>query len=409
MTKAMVIGINPEYSYPGTFEEWRKNNTFYASNYGGSLITRSIMKEFSADYISDFSDIRNLNETYDVCFVAFATHVHSRRDISIYADLVEKLEMKIVALSMGVQDYQNAVEEETSLSPSVKRFLSVVSEKSNMLGVRGPYTAAILERNGFDNVLPIGCPTVYSNLKPSIEVQKKHSFSNPLVVYHRSVAKFARRFMDEIPLIGQDFQDEATFTDNLSSDFVLQRIERKAYEAISGHETLYKTIEKNGYFPRSYDEWMNAICKSDFVIGPRLHGNIAAILHGIPQILFVRDLRMKEMVEMFGFPSINIEEANACSLDELYSRVDYSTFTRLYQTRYKNFIHFLKLNGVEHNLEPVETDDFIVLDRDALIRNKILQNQINSIANRPPHEYYFKKAKQKLRSLKRNVKGKMLQ
>jgi len=403
MKKAMVIGINPEYRYPGAFDDWRANNTLFASNYGGSLITRSVQKEFSADYIEDFSDIGSLNKKYSVCFVAFATHVHSTRDISLYADVVEKLEMKVVALSLGVQDYLGAVEDDVSLSPSVIRFLKAVSKKSNMIGVRGPYTAAILERNGFGNVFPIGCPTVFSNLHSRFEISKPDSFKHPLVVYHRSVAKDSRRFMGSIDLLGQDFQDEAVFTENLCNDTKLQTMEKKIYESLDNYEEIYKNINDRGIFPGSFDDWLAEIKSHDFIIGPRLHGNIAAILNGIPQLLFVRDLRMKEMVEMFDFPSIEIEKAQNYSVEELYNLVDYSEFQRTYETRYHNFIHFLKVNEVEHNLEHVETKGFILLDKDILSKNRILQSQINSIANVVPHAYYSKKLKNKLRTLKRTL------
>ena len=168
--KAMTIGISPEYNYPGRFEKWRENNTYYASNHGGSLITRAIMKEFDADYIDDFSDLPALSNKYDTCIMAFATHVHQKRDVSYYVDILEKMQIRTIVLSIGVQDYTLEKASSLKVHPSVERLLRIAAEGSDWIGVRGPYTADILVRNGFKNVVPIGCPTMYWNLRREFDL-----------------------------------------------------------------------------------------------------------------------------------------------------------------------------------------------------------------------------------------------
>ena len=64
--KTMIIGLSPEYNYPGSFEKWSSNNTYYASNHGASYICRALLRQFYADYIDDFSDIPALRNQY-VC------------------------------------------------------------------------------------------------------------------------------------------------------------------------------------------------------------------------------------------------------------------------------------------------------------------------------------------------------
>ena len=103
--KAMVIGLRPEYLYPGKLSEWKKNNTYYAANMGASLISNAIVRQFSADYVDDFSDVSGLKNKYDVCILALATHIHPNRDVSMYADFVEQLDIKTIVISAGIQDY----------------------------------------------------------------------------------------------------------------------------------------------------------------------------------------------------------------------------------------------------------------------------------------------------------------
>ncbi|HLT71717.1 MAG TPA: hypothetical protein VKZ75_03665, partial [Cyclobacteriaceae bacterium] len=57
MKKVMVIGLSPVYNYPGDLDKWSSENTRFASNHGASLISRTLMKMFDADYVDDFSKV----------------------------------------------------------------------------------------------------------------------------------------------------------------------------------------------------------------------------------------------------------------------------------------------------------------------------------------------------------------
>ena len=173
--KTMIVGLSPEYNYPGSYEKWRSNNTYFASNHGASLICRALLRQFHSDYIDDFSDINFLRNNYDVCVLALSTHIHRRRDISYLVDIVGKLEMKTIALSLGMEDYIASTNDIVELHPSVIRLLKLVSERSEAIGVRGPHTASVLRKHGFENVIPVGCPSLQWQLKDNICIQKNKS------------------------------------------------------------------------------------------------------------------------------------------------------------------------------------------------------------------------------------------
>ena len=124
------------------------------------------------------------------CLLALATHIHRRRDMSYYVDALERLEMPTVALSLGIEDYlEESHLADYTLDPTVRRLLEIVSERSSWIGVRGPHSAVALIRNGFRNVVPVGCPSVYSPLRPDHRVEKAATFERPLCVYHRSLVE----------------------------------------------------------------------------------------------------------------------------------------------------------------------------------------------------------------------------
>jgi Polysaccharide pyruvyl transferase len=379
--KAMIIGLGPEYNYPKNFELWSKENTRYASNHGASLISRAIAKQFDATFIDDFSKIDALNETYDTCFIAFATHITTWRDVSEYADVVEKLDMKVIALSLGVQDYMEGRNEAFQFHPSLIRLLKVVNSKSNYIGVRGAHTASLLYKNGFTNVLPIGCPTMYWNLTRDLQINKTESYSKPAIVYHRTLVKSGLHLMEDIPLIGQDFLDEAIFTDILVDDEPLVNYELNQYKQQGNFDQAIKLIEENGVFHARFKEWFGYLKKRDFVIGPRLHGCIASLIQGIPAVMLARDLRVQEIADFYNIPVLRYDELADKSFETIYIEADYTAFIETYPKRYDNYVAFLALNGLTHNLsiEGETVQNFALTEKDFSKSVAVLHQDLQKI------------------------------
>lgn len=347
----MIVGLSPEYNYPGSFEKWKSNNTYYASNHGASFICRALLRQFDADYVDDFSDIPSLRNTYDTCILALSTHIHTKRDISYLADIVEKLDMKTVAISLGMEDYIAEAHHIVQLHPSVARLLRLVSERSQAIGVRGPHTASILHRYGFENAVPIGCPTLQWQLTDKIHLAKNKVMSKPLIAYHRTISPYAIEAMKHATILGQDFLDEVIFTNNRNNDDVLYNQEMSHYQQLSDGQAVLAAIKRNGIFPNRYDLWFDIINVHDFVIGARLHGCIAALSQGIPAILVPRDLRMTEIADFYNIPKVSGEDLKTKSLHQIYDDVDFSDFKKRFKDCYKNYFGFLEKNKLAHKLD----------------------------------------------------------
>lgn len=347
----MIIGLGPEYNYPGTLEKWSgKNNTRFASNHGASLISRAIIKQFDGTYVDDLSNPAELSKNFDRCIIAFATHVTANRDVSLYADFIEKLTIPVYAFSLGIQDYATDLDEVSKIHPSMKKLLKVVNERSLYIGVRGPYTASILHREGFKNVLPVGCPTVYYNMTPDIAIRKNDSFDKIAVVYHRTMCQELWHLMEGHKLVGQDFLDEVVFTDRLKDDLLLRNNELPRYQSLKNYEAVMKGIKEHGVFPERFDEWFGLIKEQDFVFGARLHGCIAALIQGVPAVMIARDIRVQEIAEFYGIPFFTYEEASKVGKEELMRKANFHIFEETYKKRYQNYLSFLELNGLKNNL-----------------------------------------------------------
>lgn len=345
MKKVLIIGIGPDYNYPGNVQEWSSQNTKYASNHGASLIARTLMKMFDADYTNDHEHFDFHNHNYELCIICFATHATDWRDVSVYADFIEKLNLPVALFSLGVQDYTPKVGYVGSLHHSLKRILNYVTKTTKYIGVRGFHTASLLYKEGYNNVIPIGCPTLYNGLKSTLEVVKPATFSSPLNVFHRTEAELDRNLTRNVKLLGQDYQDEVVFTNNFPED-ELKEAELKKYLACRNGQEVLEDIKTNGVFVRTFDEWFEHIKQSDFIFGARLHGCISGIIQGKPTVMIARDTRVNEIADFFRIPKIRYEDYAGETLQDIYNDLDYSKFNSLYPSRYANFIGFLKLAGI---------------------------------------------------------------
>jgi hypothetical protein len=347
MKKNMVIGLGPDYNYPNDIKKWiGKNNTRYASNHGASFISRTMLKHFDAEYVDDFSNPPLLDEKYDRCIIAFATHLTTKRDVSYYAELIEKLRMPVFLFSLGIQDYVQDIEGEFVVHPSMRRLLQIVSERSVEIGCRGPITAEILQRAGIRNVRPVGCPTLFYNCDRNFQLIKK-DYRDPAVVFHRTFGiQQNLALMQDLPLVGQDFLDEVIFVSHPETDQVLRKQELAEFDKQPGGQLALDLIYQQGKFFFNYDEWASFLETRGFVFGPRLHGCIMGIVKGIPAVMTARDMRIRELSGFFKIPCLSYDELPQFqSPKALYDWADYSQFNQCYAEKFDNYNQLLIRNG----------------------------------------------------------------
>jgi Polysaccharide pyruvyl transferase len=359
--KTMIIGLGPDYNYDITDHSiWSKDSTKYSSNHGASLISRTLIGYFNGDYIDDFNPVDDYKKKYGLCVIAFATHITNKRDVSRYANFVRELGIRTVAFSLGIQDYSGSSAAVGMIHPSLRSLLDYVMDSSGMVGVRGPFTASVLIKNGYpaQKIFEVGCPTLYRNLNPDHKIHKPDHFSNPLVVYHRTMAGLNKSILGDAPLLGQDFLDEVVFDSSISDDHVIKKNELIEYSKLKNGDFALSQINNTGIFHGTFQEWWDQIGKADFVVGARLHGCIAALLRGIPAVMIARDIRVKEISTLYQIPCLMFEDVKELTIKEIYDLADFSRFNDLYHLRYQNFMQLLNdLNIAEYlsfDIEPTE-------------------------------------------------------
>ena len=96
------------------------------------------------------------------------------------------------------------------------------------------------------------------------------------------------------------------------------------------------------------EPWIDAMRGYDLVYGGRFHGNMAAIMAGVPALNMPSDTRTREMIEFLNLPHIPLEEFNAeMDVSEIAYRADFSLFNTTYPLLRDNYISFLTQNGLQ--------------------------------------------------------------
>lgn len=354
----MVIGLGPDYNYDiDNHQKWVTYNTRYASNHGASLISRTLIDYFDADYIDDLQNVEDYKDKYDLCVIAFATHITERRDVSIYTDFVKKLNIKTVAFSLGIQDYAPSSYSLSSLHCSLLDLLNYCIKSSGFIGVRGPHTASTLIKEGFNQkqIIQIGCPTAFAPLNRDLFIKKKNNFTKPIIVFHRTMGELNKYILGGAPLLGQDFLDEVIFKKDIDDNQVIKKNELLNYGKQPNGEYALNQIAENGIFADTFDEWFKTVGEHDFVIGARLHGCIAALIQGIPAVMIARDVRVQEIAEFYKIPYIKYEDIGNKTIDDIYKEADFTEFNNLYKYRFDNFMKLMS---------DLEIVDYLSFERD---------------------------------------------
>ncbi|MBQ8201123.1 MAG: polysaccharide pyruvyl transferase family protein [Clostridia bacterium] len=250
----------------------------------------------------------------------------------------------LVPISVGVHSRTESAK--VNLNPDTVKLLRTISERA-VLGVRGEYTAAVLERLGVLNLQIIGCPSLYYGMDDSFRLDKQ-----PFREDMKAAVNF-RTFYGSLQPAECEF---LTFAANQRLPFVEQTQQELTLENCQNNAPQFEYLsrwldeQKRVFFEIGpWTEWLRQI---DFSIGSRFHGNVLAIMNGIPALTMVIDGRMQELTNFFRLPTM---DARAFSMNRplsyYYDLADFTEFNRVYPQRLASFRDFLRRNGLTEAMQ----------------------------------------------------------
>jgi len=338
-------------------------NNFRGRNIGNGYISYSILKILfgKAVKVSHIPNAwehnltpelaNNINKNFSHLIFVMQDFIREHFAVLPFDKITNFLEMiniPIVPISLGANSFNGYdITLKERLTEDQITFLKVISEKSQSIGVRGRYTAEILNSLGIKNVKIVGCPSFFES-GPSRSIQKNKWDKHKVIT---TGMFFNQNLNDSIHLL----QDEMYLIDSL---YLNQKLAKKAFKSqeelpFNEHDLstslhlLNKAYMNRLEFFLDFEKWIDffkgrEICLS---IGSRLHSSIFSINRGVPAIVTNSDSRAKETCEFLNIehnPSLNYES----DLEEVFEKLDLSKMNNSYERLYENFISYLRDHGL---------------------------------------------------------------
>lgn len=369
--------------------------------------TMTTAKDFS------MSDVKRINETYD-CFVlpfANAFRISFIDSLRRVTSLIKKLKIPCIVVGVGAQAPVNGEPKNQELDAAVIDFMKAVLQKSNIVGLRGEFTAAYLKKLGFiedKDYTVIGCPSMYAFGRKLPEMQVKELTPQSSVSTNSKISlpqkfhDFMYRSREAIP----DYYYIPQVIEEINAMTIGKKYPKSFAKKIPNHFPLTFSdpiyTEGKGVCFSNAQSWIQFLSERDFSFGSRIHGNIAAILAGTPAYIIVSDARIKELVDFHNIPHTMMKELNAdTNIFDLHEKADFSKINDGHENRFMHYLDFLHRNGLEtiydDNIDGLEAVPF-----DQVAASKHYYGPVHAFSNLSPEDQvrrlqaYHKEVNQKV-------------
>ena len=313
----------------------------------------------------DQRTVDRLNEEAAYCFVRGSNYIHHEMKWGNLPALLEKLKIPVVAFGIGAQA---PMYKDVKVSADTLRFLKIVSERSKTIGVRGNFSAEIINGFGIKNVEVVGCPSLMRHNRPRLDIKIKdlsevrrvgftltrglwpmycEDPKKARAMQREMILDYAKRF--DFTVISQGEQLERAYWYNDPAEMAAAYTALVENKWFTGPDDPMVEIYKNNLFfgtsPRAYEELSKQM---DLVLGFRLHGNIMALANRVPAVYVTYDSRTRELVDYLGIPAYDIVDKEPFALERFYNQERFDHFNERYAIAYKRMAAFLDTNGVPH-------------------------------------------------------------
>ena len=323
-------------------------DTFFnavAGNTGNSYITWALLKELGISELKDDFHIQNIYD-FDFSYTdKVAEFVNSncshvflilQDQIRIHEsygyklpysgikNLLEKINKPVIVAGLGANCFTGFDPNfHNQLPKDLIEFLHYLSARCNELGVRGNFTAEVLNQLEIKNVIPVGCPSYFET--GAKRVITKKPYISPSRIFFTS--NFFNSLNDTNFQVCQDHQEQEIVKliafnelgNSYKNEHLMLKYSRRRYKIFS-----------------SISDWKNFASHFDFSIGYRVHGSILALNSGCLAVCCNEDSRAREMCELLKITWMPAPSPYT-NLTELYKSIDVSELNTNYPKSYAKF------------------------------------------------------------------------
>ena len=285
------------------------------------------------------SDPDVVRSSFDVLVLPEANAANPYWDWSDRAEWIERCDLPVVVVGLGAQ--ARSLGEQVVLRAGTVRYLRALSERSEQIGVRGPFTADVLAGIGVDNTAVIGCPSnfISANERPGADLLQRYSGTpdrisvaagstvRSLRPVERALAAWAFDsgglvFPQSGPAIAAQVGSGRSAAAARRKLFAFQRPPSQWHPA--GWRRFRTENARRSMIVPDVERWMELLKTCDLSVGTRFHGNMVAFQAGVPAVWLTHDARTEEMCEVMGLPALPASRFDPrWSPDELLGAVDF--------------------------------------------------------------------------------------
>jgi len=361
--------------FPNPIEHFKTGDI----NTGDVLVYDAILKQIEYDEIANIQFLgagdrsRWPAGSFDATIVRGSNYITEALDLSHVVPLLKQIPGPIVAMGIGAQA---AEYRKLQLPPGTVEALRIIADKSTTIGVRGFYSAEILNDIGIRNVRVIGCPSFYRSLQPARPIKASKSFGDTrigitlnryLTGEYASNAIKTNRIQRALILEASKKAASLIYSQGEREETLViysTGAEREAHVAaimrqygFDDHPAVKELLTNRMTASFDVDEWTKHVSENvDLMVGFRLHGNVIALHQGIPAVFYTYDARIRELAELFGIPTIEVDNYMPVSLERVHQALDFSMWEQHYSRNYANYVRFLDENGIRHRLTASPVD-----------------------------------------------------
>ena len=315
-----------------------------------------------------------LNEGYDFAVFPMANAFRLDYNLKPVTDMIRRLKIPCVVIGCGLQaSSPEEIKDGFPFDDDVREFMKAVLEKSALVGLRGEFTAEYLQRLGFAperHFTVIGCPSLYLNgpvmpeprIRP-IDGNTRLNINTRLTrtpALNALIADAEKRFPN-YHLVQQLRWELATIAYGMPNIVKAGRDSTGCYPCFPWHRDV-RSGRAIGFTEAR--TWFNYMKKDvDYSFGSRIHGNISAVINGVPSFVFTSDTRTEELCRWANINHMPIEEVTeSTDIRGILENTDFTSVCRGHRQRFDHYVDFLNKNGLPHIFENGENPERAPLD-----------------------------------------------
>ncbi|MEM9643001.1 MAG: polysaccharide pyruvyl transferase family protein [Pseudomonadota bacterium] len=309
-------------------------------------------------------DINYLNKNFDALVLSFANIIKAR-DPSGQIDMEDAASMRFGNLSRLVQGFEGqtfsfgmGIQDQLppkadAIHPSLLDLLKTLDSKADILGVRGPDTAAWLHAIGISSAVTLGCPSLFVNPTVTRRIAPAPVSDDTRLATAGRLTRLGMEHKRLQPLLhlGRASDLDYVYQNDILAlkgfpnaevgyNYLTGELDRAKFAEREKRITKQDPVFRRHYVFNNPDIWRGYAAGRDAYIGDRFHGGVAFLQAGRPAGFVYRDARVRELTGYLGLPALSTEDVMSSTPKTLLYRINdgLPEFSRKYQAALETFV-----------------------------------------------------------------------